>query len=542
VSSIRHPAARWLVAAAVVLAAAIVVLVVAVGDSSRPAPRSLQSMFQDDDHLIYASTATVTSTLDTLARLGVQEIRATVLWRAIAPDPGSSSMPAGFVASDPADYPAAAWAPYDRLVELARARGIGVDLDLTGPGPRWAMARGAPSAEFADNWAPSAGAFAQFVQAVGRRYSGRYHGAGGAPLPRVDYWSVWNEPNQTAWLAPQWQRAAGRLVLESAVLYRAYVNAAFTALADTGHAPGTDTILIGELAPTGAAGPPYTYSRSVPPMTFLRALYCVNGRYRPMAGTPAIAFSCPAIGGANTFGATDPALFDATGFALHPYSSSQAPNVGSSNPNFLPLSDLGRLEHGLDAIFGAYGVDQRIPLYLTEYGYQTNPPNRYGGVSPALQALYLNEAEYMAWRNPRVRALSQFLLYDAPPDRAYPRGSERYWSTPQTGLLFAGGAAKPALEAYRLPIFIPDPVLRPGAKVLIWARLRPAPHAGTQRAEIQWRSDGGSYRTLATASASEPSGVLVEDLQLPGPGEVRIAWSPRVGGTLHSRAASVTSG
>ena len=68
----------------------------------------------------------------------------------------------------------------------------------------------------------------------------------------------------------------------------------------------------------------------------------------------------------------------------------------------------------------------------------------------------------MAWLDPRVRSMSQFLLYDALPDTRYPRGSERYWSTFQTGLLYADGTAKPSLGAYRLPIFVPNAVLGSG--------------------------------------------------------------------------------
>ena len=46
------------------------------------------------------------------------------------------------------------------------------------------------------------------------------------------------------------------------------------------------------------------------------------------------------------------------------------------------------------ARFGAGSV----PLYLTEFGYQTHPPDPLG-VSPAQQARYLNQAEYLAYRN-----------------------------------------------------------------------------------------------------------------------------------------------
>ena len=42
------------------------------------------------------------------------------------------------------------------------------------------------------------------------------------------------------------------------------------------------------------------------------------------------------------------------------------------------------------------------PLWLTEYGYQTNPPDRLLGVSYALQAKYLGEAALRVWKQPGV--------------------------------------------------------------------------------------------------------------------------------------------
>ena len=73
----------------------------------------------------------------------------------------------------------------------------------------------------ADRFEPSARAFGRFVTAVARRYSGRYVPSGaGSPIPRVDFWSVWNEPNQPGWLAPQHVTANGVRVVESARLDR----------------------------------------------------------------------------------------------------------------------------------------------------------------------------------------------------------------------------------------------------------------------------------------------------------------------------------
>jgi hypothetical protein len=498
-------------------------------------------MFQDDRYLIYSSTATVTRTLNRLRSLGVDRLRLTILWSAIAPAAASTHRPAGFDAADPAAYPARSWAPYDRVLELARARGIGVDFDVTAPGPLWAMARGAATAELATHFDPSAAEFGQFVLALGRRYSGTYMAPGGhAAIPRVSYWSIWNEPNQPGWLAPQSQTIAGRPVIEAARLYRAEVDAGVRSLYRSGHR--ADTILIGELAPEGAQRP--AAGAPVAPMRFLRALYCVGDGYAPLIGPAARALDCPSGRDARTaFVMAHPGLFAATGFAQHPYSFFLAPAAPMTDPDFVPLADLGRLEQGLDRIFATYSVNRRLPLYLTEYGYETNPPNPFRGVSPATQAAYLDEAEYLAWLDPRVRTLSQFLLYDAAPDRAYPRGSVPYWSTFQTGLAYLDGAPKPALSAYRLPIFIPAPGFAPGAEVTVWGMLRLAPNRTPQRALIQWRParGGGAYWALATVDTDDPSGVLVARVKPPGPGVIRIKWTGATGRVAYSRAAPVTS-
>lgn len=529
------------------IAIALIVVLTTRGSASTPArPRPfLASMFQDDDHLLYARPTTVVHTLDVLKRLGVDQIRATVLWKNLAPGAGSSARPAGFDSTDPAAYPAAAWAPYDRLVELAQARGIVVDFVLSAPGPLWAMAPGAPAPKYADHWAPSAVAFGRFAQAVGRRYSGRYVLPGStAPLPRVTFWSIWNEPNQQGWLAPQWQPVSGQPVMESAALYRAYVDAAFSGLAQGGHTPASDTILIGELAPEGSIQPSYTYRDPIPPLPFLRAVYCVDSSFHRLSGAAASRIGCPIGGSPGAFVAAHPALFRASGLGHHPYSFFLAPSTSMSDPEFAPLADLGRVEHEIDAIFAAYGVARRLPLYLTEYGYETYPPNPWRGVSLRLQSLYLNEAQYMAWRDPRVLSMSQFLLYDARPDASFPRGSQKYWSTFQTGLRFASGQDKPSFFSYRLPLFLPDPVLSPDGTVLVWGMVRVAPHdAGRQPVRLQWRPQAArTFQSLTTLSTQNPDQVFVARVHLPGPGVVRAAWRTPGGKTIYSRGVGVRAG
>ena len=49
-------------------------------------------------------------------------------------------------------------------------------------------------------------------------------------------------------------------------------------------------------------------------------------------------------------------------------------------------------------------------LWITEYGYQTNPPDRAFGVSYAQQAAYMKQAYAIARKNPRIDMMLWFLL------------------------------------------------------------------------------------------------------------------------------------
>ena len=86
-------------------------------------------------------------------------------------------------------------------------------------------------------------------------------------------------------------------------------------------------------------------------------------------------------------------------------------------------------------------------IWITEYGYQTNPPDRIFGVSFANQARYLTQAYGIAKRHPRIDMFLWFLLRD---ERL---GVDQGW---QSGLLTASGAKKPVVrrvpEAPRLAL------------------------------------------------------------------------------------------
>src|SRR4051812_19241666 len=175
---------------------------------------------------------------------------------------------------------------------------------------------------------------------------------------------------------------------------------------------------------------------------------------------------------------------------------------------FVTIGSLDRLTRTLDRIFRAYGVQRKLPLYLTEFGYQT-PPDPFG-VGFAVQAAWLNQSEYIAARNPRVRTLGQFLVYDDGP----PAGS-----TFQSGLRGHDGERKPSWAAYRVPVRLPRERVRRGGSLTVWALLRAAPRS---TARIAYRVGSGAWTTLARVRPRMAWGELTARVRPPASGQLRV--------------------
>jgi hypothetical protein len=470
------------------------------------ASRTQESTFQDDNHLIYATNDVVANTMDRLKALGADRLRITVLWSAIAPDLGSTSKPAGFDGADPGDYPPGAWDNYDRVVQYAADRGLALNFNITIPGPLWAMGA-SPRGDIANRYAPSAAEFGDFVRAVARRY------------PQVNYWTIQNEPNQPGWLDPQWVRSGKRWVEAAPSAYRGMVDAAWSALQDTGH--GSDTILIGETAPKGVSVRGIT--RALSPGRFIKRLFCLDDHLQLLRGAAATARGCPPSNSPGAFRAAHPGLFGATGYAHHPYELIFAPNRPPRHSDWYTIANLPKLHGLLRRVRARFGAGS-MPLYLTEFGYQTHPPDPLG-VSPGRQARYLNQAEYLAYRSRAVRTLSQFLLYDDGPPFAM---------TFQSGLDYSDGTAKPSLAAYRFPLFLPSPVVRRGGRLHVWGLLRVAPNGQPHRVDVLFRARGARhYHRIARVRTQAARGYVDRRVRVRRSGLIRLRW-----GAVRSRAAA----
>jgi hypothetical protein len=321
-------------------------------------------------------------------------------------------------------------------------------------------------------------------------------------------------------------------------MYRRLLDAAWTALAQTGH--GHDTILIGETAPRGittGADPIGNFSGMVP-LRFIRALYCVDQYFQPLHGQEAALRSCPTTpAGTSAFSRMHPALFQASGFADHPYPQGAVPpNLRTPfEPDYADLAAMSNLERTLDRAFAAYGSHRQLPIYNTEFGYQTNPPETIArAISPSLAAVYMNQAEYIGWRDPRLRSWDQYLLTD-PPSGSF-----------ATGLEFSNGTRKAMYYAFRMPIYLPVNRAAHGHPLNVWGGVRPAHYYLESREHkpqivtIQFRSASDrAYRTIKRLQLSDPYGYFDVPVSFPTSGWVRTEWTYPGGERIYSRTAQV---
>lgn len=508
-------------AAALVVVAIVCALIVVALPSPAHASSTQVSMLLDDEQLIYSGDQRTLQTLQTLHSLGVDVVKVSLVWQLIAPNQASNHRPR-FNASNPAAYPTDVWHRWDLIVEAAHQLGMKVYLLVVGPSPRWAVPKADRHQGPELGWAPRASEYRQFVVAAGRRYSGRFVDPTNHQLiPRVSYWGIWNEPNEISWLTPWYQRISGHTVLTQPSIYRGLFNAAWSGLRATGHS--ADTIMVGETANRGL----------MDPERFVRALYCVDPSLRPLRGSAAFSLGCPTSGSRSAFARANPGLFRAA-YAHHPYGFQTPPDRPASDPTYITLQNLPSFERMLNRIFSAYGRRPRggVPLYLTEWGYKTNPPNPYVPTSPTAQAVWINQGEYMMWREPYVHGLTQFLLVDSPPIPRTRKGSRLYWSSFQTGLEYINGTPKPSFDAYQIPVWLPK--ARHGGNVAVWAQLRLADHSSTQTGEFQFKPSGSqTWQPLTSVQTNSAEGFIFTHISIPSAGTLRLTWTAP-DGTLHS--------
>jgi hypothetical protein len=268
------------------------------------------------------------------------------------------------------------------------------------------------------NWAPkSSSALALFVTAAAKRY------------PWVHKWEIWNEPNQLGGLDPN-----------SPGLYvRRLLNPAVSAL----HAADPRNVVAG-----GATSPRATRT-ALSAVSFMRGMRLSGAR------------------------------FDV--YSHHPYPRWFGPGRPETPLQPLPCTrwlTMAGLQCLLRDVARNFGPKH---VWLTEYAYKTNPPDRYRGVTPALQARYLAEAARRVYQAPRVDVLINFLIRDEPVIGR--------WSS---GFITAREVIKPSFFSFMLPLV---EVSRHGSATTLWGQVRPRfgpqPYLLQRLWRGRWLSVGG---------------------------------------------------
>ena len=276
----------------------------------------------------------------------------------------------------------------------------------------------------------------------------------------VRRWTVWNEPNQRRWLS----------TVSPAQYVTKLLNPAYVAI--HGASPAS-RVAGGVTAPRGGTG-------GVSPVAFIRGM----GRFQPR--------------------------LDA--YAHHPYAL--GPNEtpwggGCDHCETITMATIGRLVTETRKAFGP------VRLWLTELGYQSNPPDRLAGVSPVLQASYIAGAAYAAWSTPRVDLLIQYLYRDEP-------GLGRW----QSGLETAAGSVKPAMAAVAAPL---AQVSRTGSTTRVWGAVRPG--SGVRSYTLQ-RWNGTRWTAVGGSEATRADGTIQRTVQASRGTQLRLFASGAPGNTL----------
>ena len=328
-----------------------------------------------------------TKSFAAFVNLRVQLLRMDLLWGTVVAEK-KPDHPA-----DPAD-PAYDWSTYDNFVKNAAKNHIQVLFTIYGT-PPWANGGQKP------NRAPKRMVYLrQFAYAAAKRYSGTYKLDDGTTLPSVRRWMAWNEPNNPVFLRPQWAILGKHTVIPVAA--RTYAQICTAVWAGV-HATGLkETVACGGTDPRGNNRARSSRS-SISPLTFLSALKRYGLRH-----------------------------FDV--YAHHPYYSrpNESPTTMPKAKTVVTLANIDVLIKLLTHLYG------NKKLWITEYGYQTRPPDPHFGVSWAKQARYLTQAYSIARRNPRITLMTWFLLRD-----------EKRLAGWQSGLETYGGKKKPAYYAFR---------------------------------------------------------------------------------------------
>jgi hypothetical protein len=484
--TLRSPRSEFVRKALSALAPAVLLLATA---GSASASTKQETILQDDR--LFGEPSQQIAALDVADSIGVDTIHTVVVWNTLTPASTEKKKPRGFNGADLGDYDPEKWDRFDSLVREADQRGIEILMSPSSPMPLWASQCRRQNSLCE----PDPDEYGDFFAAVVKRYNGktRDENQGGGRLPKVDRFSVWNEPNLKGWLQP---------TSTNVKQYRDLFYAASAALRK-GRQPRAQ-LLLGELAPLKS-------------LRFYQQLFCIDARGRSLTGRAATKAGCKPGRRIKRLAAT--------GVAHHPYARGGEPPFKKGGRDDITLRHIDKLTDVLSDAAKAGAVKRNLKVYLTEFGISTDPPSDKFGVSPGVQARELNHSEFAAYDNKSIGSFAQFQLSD---DTNIGREAGSV-VTFQTGLRFGDNTEKPGFAAFRMPIY----VTRERTQARVWGGVRPG--AG-DRVDIQIES-GGTWSTARTVTVDR-YGYIDENIAVPS-GKIRLRWTSPGGGEFTSREAAI---
>jgi hypothetical protein len=266
---------------------------------------------------------------------------------------------------------------YDSRIRQVAARGLGI-IGMLLTTPAWAYD---PTCEARDYWCPPAGEhvqdYANFAAWMVERYDGDGH-ADAPGSPRVAYWEIWNEPNDTA----LWHEIGTPRVTRKQ-RYGELLVAAYTAIKN---ADPTARVLIGGV---------YIFDGHFANDVLEDGLYFLNARNGVFQQVPA---------------ARD--AYDI--FSLHPYVPTTRPEAPEAHQS---ITVEGRIRLARNWLRDAGGGNRRDdpPIWITEMGWCTEKTEACGpqpGLTEDQQANYLVRSMVIAQQT-GVEHVDWFQLEDA---------------------------------------------------------------------------------------------------------------------------------
>jgi hypothetical protein len=261
--------------------------------------------------------------------------------------------------TDPFD-PSYEFDDIDESVRAAQQNDQEVILTISGT-PRWANGGKTPNVmprRVAD--------FTSFARAIASRYSGRFEG-----YPFVRFWSVWNEPNLQGFLTPQFN-AQGKSIAPAN--YAKLAAAAYAGI-KAGNPPAK--VAIGETSARGS-DKPNGIRPTHSPGKFAELVAKANPRLK----------------------------FDAWSHHPYPTRPTAPPSQVVKWPN-VSLVSLPKFDDNLKTWFKR----RSVPIWVTEYGYETRPEDQLG-IPYSTQAANIQRAMSITAGYPFVAMFIWFVYQD----------------------------------------------------------------------------------------------------------------------------------